>query len=207
MKKNKLKSKPSYDLYVQLRVILEIYLLTRVNYYIYFKCYNWDAPILISKLSIKEAFILKSIYEYDYKVFKEILFLYWDLEYYLENEDNVKYVLKTDLDNLNSLKIIFNKEMKSYDEFLEFIKKRKAINLWGRLEKLDMLYTILKHDIYTKLDGLDTTFKDASYRSIYNKYKTNNDLVNPLIEAEVQSSDLLINLLYYDRTLEELYKE
>jgi hypothetical protein len=42
---------------------------------------------------------LKAIYEYDYKVFKVLLFLYWDLEYYLEDIDYVKESLVVNVKN------------------------------------------------------------------------------------------------------------
>jgi hypothetical protein len=61
-------------------------------------------------------------------VFKIILFLYWDLEHYLESIDYEKYILKTNVKNLNCLKIIFNKDIISYDEYINILKKRKVIN-------------------------------------------------------------------------------
>ena len=42
MKKNrKFKSKPSYDLYIQLWYTLDSYLMTRIDTYIYFEYYKW----------------------------------------------------------------------------------------------------------------------------------------------------------------------
>jgi hypothetical protein len=47
-------------------------------------------------LNIKDINILKEIMEYDYEVFKLILYLYWDLEYYMEGIDGVKNSLILD---------------------------------------------------------------------------------------------------------------
>jgi len=55
---------------------------------------------------------LKLLMEYDYKVFKILLFLYWDLECYLENEDYVKNSLIVDTTDSGYLKIRVNHEMK-----------------------------------------------------------------------------------------------
>jgi hypothetical protein len=72
---------------------------------------------------------LKAIYEYDYKVFKTLLFLYWDLEYYLEGKDDIKNTLKLKIEYVNFFIIKYNKKIKSYNEFLNLISIRKSINL------------------------------------------------------------------------------
>jgi len=58
-----------------------------------------------------------------------LLFLYWDLEYYLEGFDNIKNTLIVDKENLDFLSIKCNKEIRSFTEFLELIAIRKSINL------------------------------------------------------------------------------
>ena len=107
---SKFKSKPSYDLYIQLWYTLDFYLTTRIYEYIYFQYYDWNVPNinLVKQLNIKEFNILKAIYMYDYEVFKVLLFLYWDLENYLENTAYVKNTLIVDLDNFTYIKIKFN---------------------------------------------------------------------------------------------------
>jgi len=55
---------------------------------------------LIKKDNINDLLLLKSIYEYDYNIFKVLLFLYWDIEYYLEQDLNyVQNSLISDLYN------------------------------------------------------------------------------------------------------------
>ena len=75
------------------------------------------------KYSINDLNKLRYIYEYDYRVFKTLLFLYWDLECYLENTDNVKHTLKVDLYNLDFLSIKFNNKARSNYDFLCTIQK------------------------------------------------------------------------------------
>ena len=57
MKKLKLSSKfkscPSYDLYVQLWYTLDIYLVTRIGAYIFFKYYEWD----VLKINLKKNIV------------------------------------------------------------------------------------------------------------------------------------------------------
>ena len=107
---SKFKSKPSYDLYNKLWYTLDLYFMWRIDSYIFFKYYNWYAQnINIFKIeSLKNIHILKELYEYDYKVFKVLLFLYWDFEYYLEGVDNIKNTLIVDKENLDFLSIKFN---------------------------------------------------------------------------------------------------
>lgn len=206
---SKFSSKPSYDLYIQLWYTLDVYLTLRIDSYIFFKYYNWDL-LNISNIKLVEDFnikifhILKIIYEYDYKVFKVLLFLYWDLEYYLEDVDNIKNILIVNTDNLDFLSIKFNKDIKSYEKFLELIAIRKSINLWTNLEDLGMFKQILKYDIYTKLDSLDSKIK------IYKKYKKNNDLISfNYIDyiRQVQAINEQIEVSYYNSYIDEWYNE
>jgi len=76
--KSKFKSKPSYHLYMQLWYTLDSYLYTRIHYYIFFEYYKWDVSenLLMDSINQKDIYILKNIMEYDYEVFKVILFLY-----------------------------------------------------------------------------------------------------------------------------------
>ena len=77
-KKRKLKSIPSYNLYIKLWYILDAYLMTRIDTYIFFEYYKWDIPesILIGLMTKNDINILKKIMEYDYEVFKVLLYLY-----------------------------------------------------------------------------------------------------------------------------------
>jgi hypothetical protein len=73
-------------------------------------------------MDVKNLHILKEIYEYDYKVFKTLLFLYWDIEYYLDNIDYVKNSLNVCSDDPDFLRIKIENELKSEIVFLENIK-------------------------------------------------------------------------------------
>jgi hypothetical protein len=182
----------------------------RIDSYIYFKYYNWrDIPNvqLWENFNIKILHILKELYEYDYKVFKTILFLYWDLELYLEGFDNIKNTLIVNKENFNFLSIKFNNKFRSNFDFVHLIKKRKAINLWENLENREMLYTILNYDIYTKTYFLDTMHKNNPKIKIYKKYKKNNDLTSINDIRQLQLSDMLIKPSYYDSFIDEWYKE
>jgi hypothetical protein len=70
--KHYLKSKPSYEFYIELWETLNVYLMLRIDNYIFFKYYNWVVP----SIHPNDMDILKTIMEYDYKVFKVLLFLY-----------------------------------------------------------------------------------------------------------------------------------
>jgi len=101
----------------------------RVNIYIFFNYYDLNNIDLIKVLTVNDNNKFKSILSYDYKVFKMYLFLYWDLEYYLEGKNNVKDLLIVDIEKLNFSGIKFSKEIKSNATFLELISIRESINL------------------------------------------------------------------------------
>ena len=206
---SKFKSKPSYDLYNKLWYTLDLYFMWRIDSYIFFKYYNWYAQnINIFKIeSLKNIHILKEIYEYDYKVFKVLLFLYWDFEYYLEGVDNIKNTLIVDKENLDFLSIKFNNKFRSNFDFVHLIKEKKSINLWTNLEVLGMFQQILKYDIYTKIYILDT---NHSKIKIYKKYKKYNDLIGVgLVYSirQVQALQERIKSSYYDSYIDEWYNE
>ena len=199
-------SKPSYNLYNKLWYILQTYLITRIDSYIFFKYYNWDVP----NNNIKNLHILKEIYEYDYKVFKTLLFLYWDLECYLEGKDNVKDTFFLKIEYLEFLKIRFKKEIKSYSEFLYLISIREAINLWTNLEILGMFKKMLKYDIYSKIFSLDTKNKNHSKIKTYKKYKKYNDLISEVLIIELkrlQVNNKQFFLLHYASYIEKWNEE
>ncbi len=212
---SKFKSKPNYNLYNKLWYTLDTYLSTRIDTYIFFEYYNWNIPI-IKYIKIKRSFknlhILKAIYEYDYKVFKTLLFLYWDLEYYLEGKDDIKNTLKLKIEYVNFFIIKYNKKIKSYNEFLNLISIRKSINLWTNLEDLGMFKQILKYDIYSKLDILDTKYKNHSKIKKYKKYKKYNNLISEsliigLRRLQDKDKDKEIELVYYESYIEKWYEE
>lgn len=209
---SKFESKPSYNLYNKLWYTLKSYLMTRIDTFIFFQYYNWDISIIknIKKNNFKNLYILKEIYEYDYKVFKMYLFLYWDLEYYLEGKDDVKNKLKIDKENWNLVILNFSKEIKSYNEFLYLISIRKAINLWTNLEILGMFKKMLNYDIYSKIETLNTKYKNHSKIKTYKKYKKYNDLISVsfIIELrQLQDKDLKIEPSFYVSYIEKWYEE
>ena len=84
-------SKPNYKLYLNLRSNIYIYL-CKIDEYIFLKYYNWNVESINEYKEKIDFDLLKTIYEYDYKVFKVLLYLYWDLECYLENINNLDYI-------------------------------------------------------------------------------------------------------------------
>lgn len=210
---SKFESKPSYYLYNYLWYTLEAYLIIRIDSYIFFKYYNWDVTVLNNnlnnlkqQLSIKDITVIKLLHEYDYKVFKVLLFLYWDLECYLENKDYAKNSLKVSV-NLNFLIIKFNKEIKSYKEFLNLISIRKSKNLWTHLEMKGMWEQILKYEIYLKTASLDTKYKKHSKIKTYTFYKKYNDLISVGIIYYIRAKCDKIDPLYNESYIEDWYKE
>jgi hypothetical protein len=158
---HKYKIKPSYDLYVQLRYTLDIYLKMRIDVYIFFLYYESDLSLNLANL-----YTLKKIYEYDYLVFKTLLFLYWDLEYYLEGLDYVKNTLNVNSNNKVFLRIQFNNRMKTSGEHIQKIKGKKSNFFWAELEIYGMFDKILEYDLY----GLD-------YVERLQEYLFNNDAI------------------------------
>jgi len=210
--KNLIKSKPSYYLYKKLWYTLDVYLTTRIDKYIFFQYYEWNVPKLhiIKESSIKNLTILREIFEYDYKVFKTLLFLYWDLENYLESTDYVKYSLENNIEDLDFLSIKFKDQAINDEVFLDKIYLKKLNYLWTSIELRGKLEQIFKYDIYSKINSLDTTYKNENYISIYKVYKKYNDKIS---EDELvglmglQSLDSKIPPLYYESYIEKWYKE
>ena len=64
--------------------------------------------------------------EYDYEVFKVILYLYWDLEYYLEEIDYVKNSLIVDYTDFLFNKIKLNNKIKFLKDFLDKIDNQNS---------------------------------------------------------------------------------
>ena len=207
----KFKSKPTYEFYIQLWYTLDVYLMTRIDDYIFFKYYDWN--VSLKAIQIQEFIdlsILKLIYEYDYKVFKTLLYLYWDLEYYLEGLDYVNNSLIVDAKDPVFLKIKFEHNIKSFTVFLEQIKNKKPASLWENLENRGMFDEMLKYDVYSKIDSLDTKHKNHSKITAYKLYKKYNDLIdNENIDhiRHFQANKAIIEPLYYSNYIEMWYKE
>ena len=139
-----------------------------------------------------------------------MLFLYWDLENYLEDRNYVKNSLIVDSLNSYFLGIKFKNKIKEYLIFIEQIRTKESIDLWTNLEDLGMFKTILKYDIYSKIYRLDTTYKNENYISIYKLYKKYNDKfkMNNIIHFnENKSKKFKIDQLYYQNYIEEWCKE
>jgi hypothetical protein len=80
----------------------------------------------MDSINMNDVYILKKKYEYDYSVFKTLLFLYWDLEYYLEGVDYVKNTLIVDSDNKVFFKVKFKGKIKTLGEHIQKIKGKKS---------------------------------------------------------------------------------
>ena len=65
------------------------------------------------------------MYKYDYEVFKLILFLYWDLEYYMEGIDYVKNSLIVDSSDIEFIRVKLNNELISNLSYLNKIKYKE----------------------------------------------------------------------------------
>ena len=162
--------KPNYNNYFNLRLCIEYsYLVFRIDEYIFFKYYKWYIPCIdfikdegINKTNIN---ILKSIYEYDYEVFKVLLYLYWDLEYYLSNLYNVKNSLIVGFSDRTFIRIKFNNEYISNIEFFEKIKYKNLNMVWINFKLIYNL--LLKYDIFNKINDLNEINKDDIDLSIY----------------------------------------
>ena len=155
--------KPSYDLYIKLWYILDLYLTTRMDTYIFFEYYKWDI-LNIKNINLIEInnkndiFLFIKMYKYDYEVFKVILYLYWDLEYYLEGIDNVKNSLIVDSTDSTFIRIKFSNEFISNIEFFEKIKYKNSSMFWINFELIYNL--LLKNNILNKVDDLNKIYKD-----------------------------------------------
>ena len=204
---SKFTSRPSYDLYVQLWYTLDTYL-SRINEYIFLEYFKWNIPkiSLIKKVNCNDMFILKNIYEYDYRVFKTLLFLYWDLECYLENTDNVKHTLKVELNEAGLFTIMYKNKAISNSEFWSKNSTKKPINLWTNLEIHGMFNEILKYEIYSKIHSLDTKLINninlKNYKDLMIMY--DGDIYTLRL---IQSIDSNIDSSYYESYIDTWYKE
>ena len=201
-----LQNKFNYKFYLGLRSIIRIYF-SRIDTYIFFKYYNWNVPCihLIELNDINDLLILKEIYEYDYKVFKILLFLYWDLEYYMENKDYVKDSLIINSDDLEFLKIRFNNDLKSDIQIIEKIKYKHFSKFWLNVENLYEL--LLNYNLFDKLDNILITEPNDKNFQQYKEYSNIIDYCNICTLKEVQAADELIDPLYYEGYIEAWYKE
>jgi hypothetical protein len=205
----KFKSKPTYELYSTLWYTLDTYLLitTRIDSYIFFKYNNWN----LKELNNINSFT-KVIFEYDYKVFKTLLYLYWDLEYYLEGADYVKNTLMVDCDNVHFFNIKFKNNIKSYTLFLEQIQNKESMNLWENLENRGMFDDLLEYEVYFNIilnvKTLYTKHKTNFKKKEYKLYKKFNDLISPdyIVIVRKQLSQQ-IETSYYSSYIENWYKE
>jgi len=193
-------NKPVYCIYFHLKSKLDIYLALRIDTYIFFKYYEWNVSGMddnnIMRASANyDINKLIAIYEYDYKMFKVMLFLYWDLENYLENMDYVKNTLKVDVSDLDFLSIKFNNSFKTELQFLEKIKYKDSIRF------LDIYWfdNILKYDVYLSNNSNIENFKLK--QKFYNM--VHDDEIDILKEVQ----DNTIDPLYYENYINEWYKE
>jgi len=209
---SKFKSTPSYNLYIKLRFTLDTYLTTRIDTYIFFEYYKWDIPESILMQSIQmdinknDIYILKNIMEYDYQVFKVILFLYWDLEYFLEGLDYVKNSLMVSMINSKFFKTKFsNNNIKKFKEYLEKIINKNSSYFWANIEMYGLLDKIFKYDFFF---NFDLRYKNINYIKKYKKY--NDKIVFELATLKSRLYCLKkkkINLLYYESFIDKWYKE
>jgi len=202
--------KPNYWCYFDLRSLVEqCYLMPRIDEYIFFQYYEWNVPCIYLLVGINTSDInkLRQIYEYDYKVFKTLLFLYWDLEYHLGNFDYVINSLKVDSTYSAFLRIKFNNTFRSEIEFFEKIKYKDSNNF---LINFEVIYNLLlKYNLFNKIDDL-LNYKYDNNFSTYKLYKNYNDLLihsDISLLRELQAVKDPIDPLYYENYIEEWYKE
>jgi len=204
-KKRKLKSIPSYNLYIKLWYILDAYLMTRIDTYIFFEYYKWDIPesILIGLMTKNDINILKKIMEYDYEVFKVILYLYWDLEYYLEGIDGVKNSLIVDSIDSIFIKIKFSNKVKNYKNHIDKMYNQKLSYFWADIEIYGLLKKILKYDYFFNFDKISLNI------NIIEKYKKFNEELIVALRVILYrfNKEKKINLLYYESYIDKWYKE
>jgi len=208
-------NKLNYWTYIDLSSSLRSYFIARIPEYIFFEYYKWNVSCIdYLKVDINKSniFILKRIYEYDYQVFKVLLFLYWDLENYLEGQDYVKNSLIVDSIDLVFFNIMFNKPTKSEIVFLDKIKYKDINKFWNG----NWFDDILKYDLFNEIDKLK--FHEFKLNSKYNDlpgyklYKKYNDFIgvsdiNLLREIQTMDDSNPINTLYYDSCIKDWYKE
>jgi len=149
--------------------ILNTYLTTRINDYIFFEYYKWDI-LNIKNINLIEInnkndiFLFIKMYKYDYEVFKLILFLYWDLEYYMERSDYVKNSLTVDSIDSIFFKIKLGAELKTHYEKLN---SQNSNYFWADIEIYGLLDKILEYDLFFNFEPMDQT---KNYIKEYNKF-------------------------------------
>ena len=104
------------------------------------------------------------MYKYDYEVFKLILFLYWDLEYYMERSDYVKNSLTVDSIDSIFFKIKLGAELKTHYEKLN---SQNSNYFWADIEIYGLLDKILEYDLFFNFEPMDQT---KNYIKEYNKF-------------------------------------
>ena len=203
---SKFKSKPSDDLYVyvQLWYTLDSYLVTRIGAYIFFRFNKWDVEkfnlIKDKELSMTNKRQLKEIYEYDYKVFKVLLFLYWDLEYYLEGTDYVKNTLKSNLENRVMLDTILKYDVYSKTICLDrhkkaaYIKEYKLYKKYNDKISIGFIYYIRK--VQANNAQIESSYYENYIDMLYQEWKSeiNKDLTKKYKE-KIKVIDLELKIL------------
>jgi len=117
--------------------------------------------------------------EYDYKVFKILLFLYWDLEYFLEEKENKKNLI-VNIDDLQLLQIKINKNFYSFELYslLTLNTRTKPQTLWTNLENYGLFNLLLKYDMFSKMYSLNTKYKRHPDIELFRWYKKFNDIIS-----------------------------
>ena len=211
--------KPSYDLYIKLWYILDLYLTTRMDTYIFFEYYKWDI-LNIKNINLIEInnkndiFLFIKMYKYDYEVFKLILFLYWDLEYYMEGIDYVKNSLIVDSSDIEFIRVKLNNELISNLSYLNKIKYKEPYLFpymfstkiaYDPLNIEKLIIEVDKYDLYTKCNN-DKYINDI----VISLYKKINNVISDdevSLLRELQSVDDPMNSSYYQNYIDEWYKE
>jgi hypothetical protein len=204
-----LKNKPSFDLYFSIRHLLYIYL-SRIDEYIYFDYYNWNFENIpnidiINIKNNKDLVNLKILFDYDYKVFKILLFLMWDIEFLLDY--NIKDSLKIDNNDIIFLSLILNNELIFEKLYFELIKNKKGDEFWN---DYNIFNKIKFYDIYTKSydHKYNIEYKNNKIVNTYNKYKNiiSNSNLSLLIEINYEDKKI-IDISVYHKHIELLYND
>ena len=147
-------------------------------------------------------------------MFKVLLYLYWDLECYLENTDyiNNDLIMNTEVntEGFAFLIIKFKKPIKPDIEFFEKNALRNPTHFWTDLEIVAMFDSIWNYDIFSKMCNLEKYYKNNVNIEFYKLYKRFNDYnyYGEIVALRnLQSKYEIIEPSYYESYINTWYDE
>jgi hypothetical protein len=141
----------------------------------------------------------KFIYEYDYKIFKILLFLVFDIEYYLNND--IKKIIDIE-EEFNTIIYTCYKSTLDKNKFLEKIKNKESkFELFNE----DILIKLYPYLFYTK--RFKDFNKNENFNSYYKLYLILPDYdIDELKEVRCKNYDME-NKEKYIKYMDNLYEE